>query len=474
MDSKKAIVWFRQDLRLGDNPALIYAVENNYRIYPIYIFDTKNKSEWDVGEAAKWWLSKSLEVLNSRLSGKLNYESGDPLEVLRKLACSLENCEALLWNRCYEPWQVARDTIIKKSLKSKVKIVKSFNGSLLFEPNTIKKKDGTPYRVFTPFFRRGCLENVMQPDLPSGDLPKISLCNRANSTHSIDKFIKPEKWFEKFGGLWTPGEHGAKTRLENFLENGIEGYQEGRNYPSLPKVSGLSPHLHFGEISVNRIWHSLRNRDKLGDNKDIDTFLTELGWREFSHNLLFFNTSMPEDNLQKKFDNFPWNEDQTFLKTWQSGMTGFPIIDAGMRQLWQTGYMHNRLRMITASFLVKNLRIDWRLGQSWFWNCLFDADLANNSAGWQWVAGCGADAAPFFRIFNPILQSKKFDPRGVYIKQFVPELAGLPVKYLHCPWDAPSHILENAGVEIGINYPNRIVDLSNTRNKALSLYKAIK
>ena len=225
---------------------------------------------------------------------------------------------------------------------------------------------------------------------------------------------------------------------------------------------------------MNKIWHAIRNLDIDRKNIDHSTFLTELGWREFSYNLLFFNPDMPENNLQKKFDNFPWNRNHTILKKWQAGSTGYPIVDAGMRQLWETGYMHNRLRMITGSFLVKNLLLDWRLGQSWFWNCLFDADLANNSAGWQWVAGCGADAAPFFRIFNPILQSKRFDPEGVYIKTFVPELANLPIKYIHCPWEAPSAILKEAGVEIGVSYPARIIDLSATRNEALSAYKMIK
>ena len=295
-----------------------------------------------------------------------------------------------------------------------------------------------------------------------------------NSAKELSSFFETQKWHKKFTDLWEPGERGATRKFESFLEQGIKGYKEGRNYPSLQNVSGLSPHLHFGEISVNRIWHVIRKLDKTYESTDLSTFLTELGWREFSHNLLFFNPDMPENNLQTKFDKFPWNRKNSMLKKWQSGLTGYPIVDAGMRELWETGYMHNRLRMITGSFLVKNLLLDWRLGQSWFWNCLFDADLANNSAGWQWVAGCGADAAPFFRIFNPILQSKKFDPEGVYIKKFVPELANLPLKYIHCPWEASTSTLKEAGVKIGVNYPARIVDLAATRDEALTAYKMIK
>ncbi len=474
MTNKTAIVWFRRDLRLSDNPAFKYAADSNYHIYPLFIFDTKNDQKWMVGDAAKWWLCKSLTSLNSSLSGNLNFKSGDPLEILNQLVCETKNCEAIFWNRCYEPWQITRDMVIKKELLSKQIVVKSFNGSLLFEPQTVQKKDGTPYKVFTPFFKKGCLENLVQPDLPLGEPSEILMCRKSNSENELSSFFKTEKWHKKFSDLWAPGEQGAKVQFERFLDQGIKGYKEGRNHPSLQNVSRLSPHLHFGEISINKIWHVVRNLDKTGKDSDISTFLTELGWREFSYNLLFHNPKMPEKNLQEKFDKFPWNRKHTKLKKWQTGSTGFPIVDAGMRQLWDTGYMHNRLRMITGSFLVKNLLLDWRLGQSWFWNCLFDADLANNSAGWQWIAGCGADAAPFFRIFNPILQSRKFDPEGTYIKKFVPELANLPIKYIHCPWEAPNAILKEAGVEIGVTYPARIVDLSATRNEALSAYQAIK
>ncbi len=474
MTSKTAIVWFRRDLRLNDNPAFKYAADSNYKIYPLFIFDTKSNQKWMIGDAAKWWLFKSLTSLNSSLSGNLNVKGGDPLEILRQLVRVTENCEAIFWNRCYEPWQISRDVVIKKQLLSEKMIVKSFNGSLLFEPQKVQKKDGTPYKVFTPFFKKGCLENATQPELPSGAPPEYLLCEKSGSTRELSSFFKIERWHKKFTDLWEPGERGAAIKFESFLKQGVNGYQEGRNCPSLQNVSRLSPHLHFGEISVNRIWHAIRNLYIDCKNMDHFTFLTELGWREFSYNLLFFNPDMPENNLQKKFDNFPWNRNHSMLKKWQAGLTGYPIVDAGMRQLWETGYMHNRLRMIAGSFLVKNLLLDWRLGQSWFWNCLFDADLANNSAGWQWVAGCGADAAPFFRIFNPILQSKKFDPEGVYIKKFVPELANLPIKYIHCPWEAPIAILKEAGVEIGVGYPARIVDLSATRNEALSAYKMIK
>ena len=474
MINKTAIVWFRRDLRLNDNPAFKYAADNNYCIYPLFIFDTKSEQKWMIGDAAKWWLHKSLMSLNSSLSGNLNFKSGAPLEVLSQLVREIEHCEAIFWNRCYEPWQIPRDITIKKHFASENISVKSFNGSLLFEPQLVQKKDGTPYKVFTPFFKKGCLENAIQPELPTGEPSNVTLSQKMNSAKELSSLFETQKWHKKFTDLWEPGERGATRKFESFLEQGIKGYKEGRNYPSLQNVSGLSPHLHFGEISVNRIWHVIRKLDKTYDSTDLSTFLTELGWREFSHNLLFFNPDMPENNLQTKFDKFPWNRKNSMLKKWQSGLTGYPIVDAGMRELWETGYMHNRLRMITGSFLVKNLLLDWRLGQSWFWNCLFDADLANNSAGWQWVAGCGADAAPFFRIFNPILQSKKFDPEGVYIKKFVPELANLPLKYIHCPWEASTSTLKEAGVKIGVNYPARIVDLAATRDEALTAYKMIK
>ena len=281
-------------------------------------------------------------------------------------------------------------------------------------------------------------------------------------------------WHDGIAAEWTPGEAGAAERLERFLESGIRNYKQGRNRPDQAFVSRLSPHLHFGEISPHRVWHAAR---PLGDRseleKDVDHFLSELGWREFSHYLLYHWPEITDHNLQRKFNRFPWRDDDQSLRRWQRGRTGYPIVDAGMRELWQTGYMHNRVRMIVGSFLVKNLMLHWRHGEAWFWDTLVDSDLANNSASWQWVAGSGADAAPYFRIFNPVLQGKKFDPNGDYVRQYVPEIAALPNKHLQAPWEAPAEVLREAGIELGKDYPEPIVDLMESRDRALAAFKAL-
>ena len=285
----------------------------------------------------------------------------------------------------------------------------------------------------------------------------------------MDKF----KWYSKFENLWTPGEDSAYLKFNKFLENGLNGYRNGRNFPEKENVSQLSPHLHFGEISPNQIWYELDEKFNNYPEKDINHFKSELGWREFSYYLNFHFPDLNNKNLQTKFDAFPWENDSKLLNAWKKGVTGYPIVDAGMRELWQTGYMHNRVRMIVGSFLVKNLLIDWKKGERWFWDCLIDADLASNSASWQWVAGTGADAAPYFRIFNPILQGSKFDPNGNYTRKFIPELNKVPVKYLFNPWDAPKDLLLEAGVILGVNYPKPIVDIKDSRNKALESFSML-
>jgi len=474
MKKGTAIHWFRQDLRLSDNPALDSAAQYETLI-PIYILDEVNSGEFKMGAASKWWLHQSLTKLNESLDGKLLVYQGNPHEILNKLIEEQE-VSYVTWNRCYEPWRVDRDKEIKRNFEDKNVAVESFSASLLWEPWTISKDDGTPYRVFTPFYKKGCL-NSEEPRLPAGKVDLSNLYSEDLSSGSItDLNLLPTiKWYKSFEEEWNPGEIGAEQNLNSFLDSGLLNYKEGRNFPSQEFVSRLSPHLHFGEISPNEVWYKAKTKEGIsGIEKSLAHFHSELGWREFSYYLLYHFPDLPNKNFQEKFDIFPWQENEEFLALWQKGNTGYPIVDAGMRELWQTGYMHNRLRMIVGSFLVKNLLIDWRFGERWFWDCLVDADLASNSASWQWVAGSGADAAPYFRIFNPITQGLKFDPEGEYTKKYVPELRNLPNKYLFSPWEAPENILADAGIELGKNYPKPMVDLKLSRETALEAFATTK
>ena len=474
MKKGTAIHWFRQDLRLSDNPALDSAAQYETLI-PIYILDEVNSGEFKMGAASKWWLHQSLTKLNESLDGKLLVYQGNPHEILNKLIEEQE-VSYVTWNRCYEPWRIDRDKEIKRNFEDKNVAVESFSASLLWEPWTISKDDGTPYRVFTPFYKKGCL-NSEEPRLPAGKVDLSNLYSEDLSSDSItDLNLLPTiKWYKSFEEEWNPGEIGAEQNLNSFLDSGLFNYKEGRNFPSQEFVSRLSPHLHFGEISPNEVWYRAKTKEGIsGIEKSLAHFHSELGWREFSYYLLYHFPDLPNKNFQEKFDIFPWQENEEFLALWQKGNTGYPIVDAGMRELWQTGYMHNRLRMIVGSFLVKNLLIDWRFGERWFWDCLVDADLASNSASWQWVAGSGADAAPYFRIFNPITQGLKFDPEGEYTKKYVPELRDLPNKYLFSPWEAPENILADAGIELGKNYPKPMVDLKLSRETALEAFATTK
>ena len=474
MSEKIAVHWFRQDLRIKDNPSLEAASKCDSFI-PIYILDDTNSGEFKMGSASRWWLYHSLNKLNESLGGSLRLFKGDPCEILPKLIedYSVSN---VFWNRCYEPWRIDRDKKIKNELETNNIIVESFCGSLLWEPWNISKDDGTPYRVFTPYYKKGCL-NASEPRLPISEPSFENISKKDNVSDNLESLdlLPKSNWYAGFEEEWNPGEKGAEQNLEEFLEHGLLNYKEGRNFPSQKFVSRLSPHLHFGEISSNEVWYRAKTKETIpGIDKSLAHFHSELGWREFSYYLLYHFPDFPSVNFQKKFDSFPWKENKDLLKLWQSGKTGYPIVDAGMRELWQTGYMHNRLRMIVGSFLVKNLLIHWLEGEKWFWDCLVDADLASNSAGWQWVAGSGADAAPYFRIFNPITQGLKFDPDGEYTKKYVPELKNLPNKYLFSPWEAPKEILESAGIELGVDYPEPIVDLKISRELALEAFATTK
>lgn len=468
--SKPTIIhWFRHDLRLSDNPALTAAADLGL-VLPIYIHDTVHPDTHAFGAASRVWLHHSLADLSMSLTEHLAYFMGDPLPILLEL-CQQHDVKTITWNRCYAPWQVTRDKQIKTALSAAGITVMSFNGSLLWEPWEIHKDNGDPYRVFTPFYRKGCL----QAAAPREPLMAPAICETVPSRHGVRlaalNLLPSRDWGQQIAQHWSFGEQAAQERLETFIAEGLSHYKVGRNFPAKPYVSRLSPYLHMGQISPNQIWYMLRD-EKIDSN--VDHFCSELGWREFSYNLLYYNPHLPIQNIQTKFDAFPWQDNPRYLKAWQHGKTGIPMVDAGMRELRETGYMHNRVRMIVGSFLVKNLGLDWRLGERWFWDCLVDADIANNSAGWQWIAGCGADAAPYFRIFNPVTQGEKFDGEGAYVRRYVPELAQMPDKFLFQPWAAPRLVLQEAGVDLGTNYPQPLVDLKASREAALAAFASLK
>lgn len=463
------IHWFRQDLRLSDNPAFAAAVQQG-SVLPIYILDDVNAQKNAMGGASRWWLHHSLMALQASLNGALAVYEGDAKQILPHLVKRL-GVKAIYWNRCYEPWRIARDKEIRSLLEEMGVSARSFNSALLWEPWEVKKKDGTPYQVFTPFYRHGCLQ-APTPREPLAAPSHLKLL-KDDEAQTIDdlNLLPTTRWDKQLEPHWQIGETAAQKRLASFLKKELPHYKDGRNFPAHAAVSRLSAHLHFGEISPNQAWYAVQSQEP---TVNTSTFCTELGWREFSHHLLYYHPTLPHENLQKKFDAFPWQRAPQALKRWQQGQTGYPIVDAGMRELWQTGYMHNRVRMIVGSFLVKNLRIDWREGERWFWDCLVDADLANNSASWQWIAGCGADAAPYFRVFNPITQGEKFDAAGEYTRRFVPELKHLPDKYLFAPWKAPEAVLRKAGIVLGETYPEPMVDAAQSRILALEAFASLK
>ncbi len=460
-----------QDLRIEDNPALFNAA-NSGIVFPVYIVDDINSGQNFMGSASRVWLNYALVSLNKSLNNNLALYMGDSKKILKKITEKYGISE-VYFNRLYEPWQVELQRYVSKMLNDSGIVVKSYNASLLWEPSDILKSDNTAYKLFTPYYKKGCLGSGRTREV----MPRPKEIKFLDIEHKFkieDMGLLPKHpWHKKIIDAWDISEEGAHNKFLRFLNNGINGYRIYRNFPAKNNISGLSAYLHFGQISPNYIWHVVRSNDVLAPKDDVEHFCSELGWREFSYYLLHHYPNLPNENLNVKFDHFPWEINIDNLHRWKKGSTGIPIVDAGMRQLWDTGYMHNRVRMIVASFLVKNLLIHWKEGERWFWDCLIDADLANNNASWQWVAGCGADAAPYFRIFNPVLQSKKFDPKGTYIKKYVPELNKLDNKYLFSPWDASEDILLAAGITLDKDYPRPIVDLSSSRNYALSAFAKI-
>jgi len=459
------IIWFRQDLRLKNNPALTAAcIANN--VLPIYILDDETAGQHRMGAASRWWLHHSLTSLDTSLGNALNVYSGNAALIIEDL-CQRFTVQAVHWNRCYEPHNIEQTKHIKTQLASLGIKANSINGSLLNEPWSVFKKDGSPYKIFTPYHREACKVDQSTALLEAPDmLEKVVIDPQALVLESLNLLPKI-KWDTHFHEQWSPGEEGAFLALNRFLADGINNYKEGRDRPALKSFSSLSPHLHFGDISPDQIINALLT---IEDDQNSEHFKKEIRWREFSYYLLFHFPGLPDQNLKPNFDKFPWENNPDYLNCWQQGLTGYPLVDAGMRELWHTGYMHNRVRMVTASFLIKNLLVDWRLGASWFWDCLVDADLASNSASWQWVAGCGTDASPYFRVFNPITQGEKFDPKGEYTRRFLPELKDLPDKYLYRPWEAPPEVLRKANVTLGDNYPHPVVQIKESRLKALEAY----
>ena len=467
------IAWFRQDLRLADNPALAHAAARG-PVLPVYVLDDVTPgAKWRIGGAQRWWLHHSLAALARDLGGLLLLR-GDPRELLPRLA-ETSRASAIAWNRCYEPFAIARDKALKADLAGRGLDVASFNGHLLNEPWEVATGGGGPYKVFTPFWR-ACLQRPVARPIAAPRF-ELALPKRGGATLAGLQLlpVKPD-WAAGWSKLWTPGERGAAARLDAFLKSELEGYGELRNRPDLPHVSRLSPHLHWGEVSPRQVWaratFAAERDPRLAP--DGQKFLSEIGWREFAHHLLFHFPTLPEQNWKPAFDAYPWRTSRADLAAWQRGGTGYPLVDAGMRELWRTGAMHNRVRMVAASFLIKHLRLDWRQGEAWFWDTLLDADLANNAAGWQWVAGSGADAAPYFRIFNPIEQGRKFDPDGGYVRRWCPELARLPDAFVHAPFQAPEDVLRAAGVVLGATYPHPIVDHAEARQAALEGYARVK
>ncbi len=469
-----AIVWFRSDLRLADNRALSKALHMAERVLPLYIHAPGEDDGWAMGSASRWWLHHSLSALDvsvRRLGSRLIIRHGPSLEVLRQLILET-GAQYIVWNRVYEPPAIARDKAIKESLRADGLLVESFNSALLYEPWEVSRSNGEPYKVFTPYWKavqnRG-LEHSILPLPPS--LPPVSTGVASLAVESLDLLPKIA-WDGGFRETWQPGEEGALSQLQEFVDSALGGYAVERDRPDHAGTSRLAPHLHFGELGPRQIVWAIRTRLASGGQSGAESFVRELGWREFAHHLLFHFPHTTESPLNERFVSFPWSEPRAEpMQAWQRGKTGIPLVDAGLRELWHSGWMHNRVRMVVASFLVKNLRIHWLEGARWFWDTLLDADLANNTLGWQWVAGCGADAAPYFRIFNPVLQGERFDPDGDYVRRWVPELARLPARFIHQPWQAPAAILKSCGVTLGLDYPYPIVDLKASREQALEAFK---
>lgn len=473
------IMWFRNDLRLSANAALAAAAARGQPVIPLYILDDESPGDWRMGAASRWWLNKSLAALAQSLSTRgsaLILRRGNARAVFAQLIKET-SANAVYFSRCYEPWAQRLEADLKGDMEQAGVSLHRYGGALLAEPENVRTKTGEAFKVYSPFWR------ALSADFNSGQsLAAPQTLTAPGKLPKSDKLaswgLHPSKpdWSAGFEEAWTPGEASAHARLQTFVKASIKDYAEHRNRPDIEGTSRLSPHLHFGEITPRQCWAAAESAAShaKGQVNGLETFCKEIAWRDFSYNLLVQRPDLPEAPFRPEFAAFPWRDDDVSLKAWQLGRTGFPIVDAGMRELWATGYMHNRVRMITASFLIKDLLIPWQTGQKWFWDTLVDADLASNSASWQWVAGSGADAAPYFRIFNPTTQGIKFDPDGVYVRRWVPQLRELPAEHIHAPWLAPLDVLQRAGVALGETYPRPIVDHGAARARALDALAQVK
>ncbi len=468
-----ALLWFRDDLRLADQPALSAALSSGLPLICLFVHDDGRSGGRPLGGAQRWWLHHSLAELSAALEnigGRLDIVAAEHDEVPR-IAEKL-GAETVFWTRRYDARQIATDKRVKAALTNAGIKAESFNGQLLREPWELATKSGGPFRVFTPFWKTSLAMGDFAAPAPApkkataADWPS-SGPKRAR-LDDLKLLPKSPDWAGGLRQTWTPGEKGAEARLAAFLKGGLANYADERNRPDKPSTSMLSPHLRFGEISVRRVLFAARHLEARTPalSGDVAKFASELGWREFAYHLIYNFPDFATRNYQPRFDAFPWTTNEPHLEAWRRGRTGYPIVDAGMRELWQTGFMHNRVRMIVASFLVKHLLIDWRAGEDWFWDTLCDADVANNPAGWQWVAGSGADAAPYFRVFNPFLQGEKFDPKGAYVRRYVPELANVPDAFIHRPWEAPKGLGPNG-------YPAPIVEHGYARERALRAFSSL-
>lgn len=468
-----ALVWFRNDLRLDDNPALQAALDQGYVPIPVYIHAPDEGGDWRPGAASDAWRHRSLAALDAQLrkrGSQLRHFFGPSLATLQSLLAT-SGAQAVFWNRRYEPAYERRDAHIKATLRQQGVHVESFNAALLFEPWTVRNRQGGPFKVFTPFWKT--LLTQWQLALCIDAPARLPRSDEGPAGVPLDalKLAPPRDWDRRFWDEWTPGEEGARVTAETFIEGALRGYAGQRDRPDRVGTSRLSPHLHFGEIAPWRIAALLERERNAGNGADVDAFLRELGWREFAHHLLHHFPETPEHNFDPKFNDFDWaSVSASRLADWQQGRSGVPIVDAGMRELWATGWMHNRVRMIVASYLTKHMRHHWRHGARWFWDTLVDADLANNTLGWQWVAGTGADAAPYFRVFNPVLQASKFDPDGRYIARWLPELASLPLPLRFAPWQDPQALRRAAP-----DYPPQpLVEPGAGRDAALLAYRRLR